>query len=106
MARKAKIKVIVIIGRRWFDRANGNTYHTSSVYVDGAAVPCPGIAYGYGTAYQTTAETCLEAAGYMPGRLSYPSGGGEGIWYYCDRLGISLISEVSNVGRKADLLGR
>jgi hypothetical protein len=32
------MKSVVIVGRRWFDKANGNTYNTAKVYVDGVVI--------------------------------------------------------------------
>ena len=50
-----KPKSITIIGRRWFERTNGNTYHTAEVIIDGEHAHTTGITYGYGNQYRQTA---------------------------------------------------
>lgn len=42
-------KQITIIGRRWFDKVNGNTYHSARIFIDNALVHTIGMTYGYGT---------------------------------------------------------
>jgi hypothetical protein len=41
---------------RWFDKANGNTYHSVNItrIEDGATIHCP-FTYGYGEHYKQTA---------------------------------------------------
>lgn len=51
---------IVCIGRRWFDRHNGNTYHSVEVVIDGRSRYNSGIEYGYEDAYITTAIVWIE----------------------------------------------
>jgi len=33
-----KMKSITVIGRRWFERINGNTYHSAEIIIDGTFV--------------------------------------------------------------------
>ena len=49
---------------KWFDRANGNTYHACKVTrtADGEVLACP-FTYGYDDHYKTTALEAMEAAG-------------------------------------------
>lgn len=56
---------------RWFDRANGNTYHSVNVTrcADGETLYCP-MEYGYGDAYRTTALEAMEKAGWLPPKYS------------------------------------
>lgn len=42
---------VIIEGRRWFERTNGNTYHSSTVYVNNEQVGRVDFAYGYGDMY-------------------------------------------------------
>lgn len=95
MARKPKS--IVVFGRLFRDR-NGNTYHSVSVIVDGVAVKCPGIHYGYGNQYLYTAFDCLAEQGLLPGYK-----GGAGASKYCAERGIALHYESLYVCKKADL---
>jgi len=60
--RKQKLKkgdTVFVIGRRWFDRANGNTYHTAEVEVNGQFVGKSRMTYGYGDNYLETAKEIL-----------------------------------------------
>ena len=52
---------------RWFDRANGNTYHSVRITrcEDGAEIRC-GMRYGYGDHYRQTALCAMAAAGWLP----------------------------------------
>lgn len=95
---------LVIIGRRWFDRVNGNTYHTSEVIVDGACVHKTDRHYGYGEQYLQTALDWLEKNGYLPGIEHHENGSTEALWHYCrERMGIAFTYSVSDVKRKKDL---
>lgn len=62
-----QIPHLTIIGRRWFDKVNGNTYHSVEIYDDSgkqlARVP---FAYGYGDQYQQTALDALVKLGIYP----------------------------------------
>lgn len=55
-----------IIARRWFDRKNGNTYHSCEVYRNGAFIGREPFAYGYDDGYRQTAHEILQNAGIMP----------------------------------------
>jgi hypothetical protein len=59
--------VITLHARRWFERTNGNTYHTVTIEVAGAVVHQTGIHYGYGDQYITTAYEWFK--NYMPDAL-------------------------------------
>jgi len=50
---------VLIIGRRWFDRANGNTYHTAEVQVNGNFVGKSSMTYGYDDQYVQTGKEIL-----------------------------------------------
>lgn len=60
--RKQRLKKgdnVFVIGRRWFDRVNGNTYHTAEVEVNGIYVGKSRMTYGYGDYYLETAKEIL-----------------------------------------------
>ena len=93
-----KITAIIIIGRKWFDKVNGNTYHSASVnvlFTDGSdkdfTVP---FQYGYGDQYQYSAWKALKKANFVSGSIPYQ---------YCKDNKIKLITNVSDVSRKKDL---
>lgn len=88
---------ITIIGKRWFDKVNGNTYHSSTIYVDGDLVGEVPFKYGYGECYLQTAFNFLHLKGFVGEECKFP------YWLYCKDRGIKLITEVSDVTRKKDL---
>ena len=96
--RKRKPRVIHIHGRRWFARTYGNTYHTVQVWVDGDRVVKTESQYGYGDQYVWTARDWLAANGYLAGIED-----GEALWRWCERNGVKLVNEVSDVARERDL---
>ncbi len=102
MTTKKKPRSILVLGRRWFERTNGNTYHTARVLVDGVEVATVPYQYGYGSQYEQNALDALEALGLMPGREHYKNGGSEG-WQYFKRNGIQYSAEAVDVERKRDL---
>lgn len=60
--RKQRLKkgdTVFVIGRRWFDRVNGNTYHTAEVEVNGQFVGKSRMTYGYDESYLETAKEIL-----------------------------------------------
>lgn len=58
-----KIKSLQIIGRRWFQKTYGNTYHAVKVYVNDEIL-IKNYCYGYGSQYLQTAIELLQKAGY------------------------------------------
>ena len=54
---------------RWFDRMNGNTYHSVRITrcSDGATIACP-FQYGYGDSYRQTALEAMGRAGWLPAK--------------------------------------
>lgn len=72
---KKKIKNLVIHGRRWFDRKNGNTYHTVEVFVNGVNIGKSIIRYGYGEQYIDSALEILQLHDLWPQTGEYLSSG-------------------------------
>lgn len=58
-----KINTLEVIGKRWFQKSYGNTYHTATVIENGEELKS-GIKYGYENAYLQTAADLLRANGY------------------------------------------
>src|SRR5437660_7538804 len=48
-------KHIHVNARRWFDKINGNTYHSVSVVMPDGTIRTSGQTYGYGQQYEATA---------------------------------------------------
>lgn len=101
--RKKKVKTIVLVGRRWFNRGPGNTYHSVEIYVNGACVHKIPFAYGYGEQYEYNARVWLDENGYLPGIENREGTPGEAIWRYCERKKITYSRTVTDVTRKKDL---
>jgi hypothetical protein len=64
--QQKRFKMIIVDGRRWFQRSYGNTYHSVVVTVDGVTVKS-GQHYGYGDHYRQTAFNMLQELGYFKG---------------------------------------
>jgi hypothetical protein len=68
------IKSITVIAKKWFDKVNGNTYHSCTVLVNGEEIGHNPFEYGYGEQYRTTALKILQAAGYFNTGERYSNG--------------------------------
>ena len=99
---QTNLKSLTIIGKRWFQRGPGNTYHSAQIMVDGKTVHTVPFAYGYGEGYVQSAFEWLEANGYVE-LERHANGNHEAPWRYCDRNGITYEASVSDVARKGDL---
>lgn len=101
MNTETKTRNIAIYGRRWFERTNGNTYHSVIVYVDGASIGKVDFAYGYGSQYAQTAMELLVKAGVYTGK--------DASGYFmmphtaAREAGDTLTDIVTDVSRKKDL---
>ena len=96
-------KTITIIGRRWFHRGAGKTYHSAKVLVDGEVKIEISETYGYGDQYLHNGFEALERAGIIPMR---PRGKGDSApapWAWCQEHGITLSSSATDVAREEDL---
>jgi len=99
---REEIKSITVIGKRWFDKINGNTYHSAQTLVNGKPGPAVSFRYGYGNQFEWEAEAELERAGFIQPE-HYKNGGRESLWRYCDERNIAYTVFVSDVSRKRDL---
>ena len=86
MGRKKKVRSITIIGRRWFDKINGNTYFSANIYVNNEHVKYIPESYGYGDYYQQAAFEWLHKNGYIK----------EDLYVKCDRTDPTLDAEVQD----------
>ena len=61
------MKLFTVIACRWFDRLNGNTYHSVRCirHSDGQTIYGP-FRYGYGESYRQTALDEMYKAGWLP----------------------------------------
>lgn len=94
----ANSKKYTVNACRWFDKANGNTYHSVKVtrHSDGAVI-ANGWHYGYDDHYKQTAQDLMEAEGWIESPKDTPS-------HYYDRdNGYPIIWNVSD-GLKRDMV--
>jgi len=60
-------KKFTVIAKRWFDKINGNTYHSVRCIRHKDNAVCVGpFQYGYGEHYQQTALEVMAKAGWLP----------------------------------------
>jgi hypothetical protein len=97
-----KPKSILVIGKRWFDKVNGNTYCSARVYFDGIEVLRVPWTYGYGNYYEQVSSENLDKNGLI-NLEKYPNGMRESFWEYCRKNKINYLSEVSD-GLKRDMV--
>jgi len=97
---KRKMRTLVLIGRRWFNRTFGNTYHSVEIIVDGKQIHKIDYAYGYGSQWEYNACVWLTDNKYLPGRETKV---GESLWCYCERMGIEYVITCTDVPRKKNL---
>ncbi len=98
------IRSIVVIGRKWFERVNGNTYFSAEIIIDGVRVHFIPFAYGYDSEYEHFAWAWIDDSGLLGdnGRRAQ-HGHVEDPWRYCKREGIAYHPTAIQVGRKMDL---
>jgi len=90
-------KSILIVGRRWFRKGPGTTYHSATAYVDGEVKARIDYAYGYDRQYEHNAFNSLAKLGIVSPEETEPP------WVYCERNGITYNTTVADVARKSDL---
>lgn len=94
---------LTILGRRWFERTNGNTYFSAKAIIDGKPVEGIGFAYGYGSQYEWEMFAKLEQDGLVSDVEHYSNGSGESPWRWCERHKVAYTTDVTDVARKKDL---
>jgi len=87
---------LTVIANRWFDKINGNTYHSCEVYIDNKLIKRVPFTYGYGEQYLQTALAILHEAGIAKEFNM--------LWQYQESIGRdNCLIKVSDVSRKKDL---
>jgi len=89
-------------GRAWFDKANGNTYHSVRIWIDGDVVAIVPLTYGYENAYQSSAISKLVELGYLPEFLDNRKTREYPIWQI-DRWAKINTYSVLTYGKKSEL---
>lgn len=96
MKKLKKSDQVVVIGRRWFERVNGNTYHSVNVSVNGEWLDGIDFTYGYDSMYEQNALELLKKHYNNLNNIS-------SLWRIKYDIGCKLISTVSDVQRRKDL---
>lgn len=98
ITKKGSVKrIVTVIGRKWFSKMCGNTYHSVTVYVDGQCIGRIPYRYGYGSQYEETALELLQQKGY------YTDTTENMLCTVVRKEGDILNSECTQVTRKKDL---
>ena len=87
---------ITIMGRKWFDRINGNTYCSSKIFIDGEHVHTIPMTYGYGDYYRQMSMEWLADNGHIPADVRHAHNSA------LSDAGITVVSECSK-GLKREL---
>ena len=102
---KARVIRFTATAVRWFDKVNGNTYHSVRIvrHRDGKILYCP-WQYGYGDQYRYTALEAMARAKWLPPkyREKAPQGGLE-VWCYEREHNYPILWNVSD-GLKRDMI--
>lgn len=88
-----------IVGRRWFDRINGNTYFTAYIYKGRDLLTVIPYQYGYGDQYRQAALDWFIQEGLYPAE-EYPNTGSPKCWWEFNQENLFLVHDVK---RKKDL---
>ena len=101
-AEQATRGTIHVSARRWFDKVNGNTYHSVAVTLPDGRVLTQGLTYGYGQQYEWTAWSLVlgldEVATNHKAREEKFSP-----WRWYEENGYHVVYDVVEVSRKRDL---
>lgn len=90
-----------VSARKWFDKVNGNTYHSVAVTFPDGHVETKGMTYGYGNQYEWTAYAMIapEASQRRNANGSYELSP----WHWAEQNGHTIVYDVVEVTRKRDL---
>lgn len=92
-----EVQSIFLVGRRWFERTNGNTYHTVEIYVNDEFVHKMPMTYGYGDQYMWNGFAyVVDKYKLLRPCTPHPS-------TFCRENNIKFNYTVSDVARKRDL---
>lgn len=86
---------IEIIGRRWFQKSMGNTYHTVQILLNGELLAESEMNYGYGDHYLQTAMDLIAA--HTDLKPTWP------LTVWARENGVDLRISVQDVSRRRDL---
>lgn len=94
-----KVKSITILGRKWRDKVNGNTYHSARVFADGKLVAVVPFQYGYGRQFEWNAAIELDKALIFTGKKRLQKN--ESPWRWIkDRLGCAYLVDCTECTKR------
>ncbi len=89
-----------ISARRWFDKVNGNTYHSVVVTFPDGTTRLHGMTYGYGEHYLQTALELMNGGEYPKYEKS---GNPKPLWTWAEENGVKYVVDCVDVQRRKDL---
>jgi hypothetical protein len=91
-------EIVYVECRKWFDKANGNTYFAAKIYVDGHLVADLPFQYGYGEQYLYESLYKLIELGIIPEKFR-----SNNLTCACHDLGIVCHYSEKHVKRESDI---
>ena len=86
------IDSICIHAKEWFDRANGNSYFSATIQINGEVIHKLPFQYGYGESYIDAANQWLVMTGIID-NPRHDNGSYNPLWSYCQDNGITLYTQ-------------
>ena len=93
-ATKTINRSVFIEGREWFDKANGNSYFSTRIWVDGDIVATLSFQYGYGEMYSFESFNQLVKLGYIS-----VEDGDRPFWAIAEENGFDIYRSVTRVNK-------
>ncbi len=93
------VNKLELLGRKWFERTNGNTYFSAIALHNGEEVARIDFEYGYGDQWLYAITLAIKTDAFKARENCQP-------WQYIDQLenqGIAVFSHCEQVKRKKDL---
>lgn len=63
------MKNVTIVGKRWFDKKNGNTYFSSRIFINNKLIKTIPMSYGYGDQFEQVSIQYLQENGIIKSNL-------------------------------------
>lgn len=100
---KKEIRRINVVGQRWFDKVNGNTYCAAKVYINSKLVIVTDWTNGYSDFYEQLANEQLNKKGLLDTKQDSKSISLMSLYRYCEENNIQYSTHV-NDGLKRELV--
>lgn len=91
---------IFVHGKTWFDKANGNSYFSAKIYVDGEQVAFLPFQYGYGDQYEYEASQVLRGLGLLPEGFPADNGGSSAPLWRLRDFGVHYYHSISDAKKR------